>query len=175
VRNYPRSVVVSLMVMTGGGAFIGWSSAQSREPVRERIVGAWRLETRTVRDAKGSVILDPVLGKAPIGRLHYDASGEMMLQMMRQDRKQPISVPAKPEDAKNPRIVLGYDAYFGTFEVNESAGTITHHVEGSLFPEDLGDDFTRKFTLDGDRFTLEFTSPSPQGGITRTLVFRRVR
>ena len=176
MKNYRRSVMISLMLLTCGGALIGWVSAQDKNAVRQRLVGAWRLETRTVRDASGNVILDAVLGKAPSGRLYYDASGVMMLQMMRQDRKQPISVPANPQDAKNPRIVLGYDAYFGTFEVNEAAGTITHHVEGSLFPEDLGKDFTRKFTLDGDSFTLEFSSPAPQGGTsTRTLLFRRAR
>jgi len=172
---YGRCAIITLIVVTCSGAFLAWPSAQSSASVRQRVAGAWRLETRTVRDATGNVIVDRVLGKAPIGRLLYDASGVMMLQMMRQDRKQPISVPPNPADAKNPRIVLGYDAYFGTFEVNESAGTITHHVEGSLFPEDLGEDFTRKFTLDGDRFTLEFTSPAAEGGITRTLVFRRVR
>jgi hypothetical protein len=100
----------------------------------------------------------------------------MTLQMMRQDRTEPMSVPSNPDDAKNPRIVLGYDSYFGTFDVNEAEGTITHHVEGSLFPEDLGKDFKRFFTLDGDVFTLRFTSKSPEGfEVTRTLRFRRSR
>ena len=100
----------------------------------------------------------------------------MALQMMRQERAQAISRPANPADANNPRIVLGYDAYFGTFSVNEADATITHHVEGSLFPEDLGKDFTRFFTLDGDTFTLSFTSKSADGlDLTRTLRFRRSR
>ena len=71
--------------------------------------------------------------------------------------------------------MLGYDSYFGTFQVNESAGMITHHVEGSLFPEDLGKDFQRRFSIDGDTFTLSFTSKSAEGAdITRTLRFRRL-
>ena len=46
---------------------------------------------------------------------------------------------------------------------------MTHHVESSLFPEDLGKDFTRRFRVNGDTFELSFTSPSPDGGgITRT-------
>jgi len=98
------------------------------------------------------------------------------LQMMRQNRTGPMSVPSTPEHAKNPRIVLGYDSYFGTFDVNEAEGTITHHVEGSLFPEDLGKDFKRSFTVDGDTFTLRFTSRAAEGfEVTRTLVFRRAR
>src|SRR6185503_19498447 len=146
----------------------------TRSSVRERIAGAWQLEARTVTQANGATLLDPVLGQQPIGRLFYDASGHMMLQMMRQQRAQAISVPSNAQHAKNPRIVLGYDAYFGTFSVNEAKGTITHHVEGSLFPEDLGKDFTRSFRIEGDTFTLSFTSTSPEGfEVTRTLRFRR--
>jgi hypothetical protein len=94
--------------------------------------------------------------------------------MMRQERAQAISAPANPRDATNPRIVLGYDAYFGTFTVNEADATITHHVEGSLFPEDLGKDFRRSFRIEDGTFTLSFTSKSPEGfDVTRTLRFRR--
>jgi hypothetical protein len=72
------------------------------------MIGAWQLESRTVRHANGQVLVDPVLGTQPIGRLFYDRIGHMMLQLMRQGRAQPISVPPNPQDAKNPRIVLGY-------------------------------------------------------------------
>ena len=101
--------------------------------VAQRIVGAWRLEARTVRRADGMVVSDAVLGEKPIGRLFYDASGVMMLQMMRQGRKEAISKPETPKDAANARVVLGYDAYFGSYTIDERAGTITHRVEGSLF------------------------------------------
>jgi lipocalin-like protein len=154
----------------------------TREPqarsVAPQLAGAWQLTTRTVRRSDGTILDDPVLGKQPLGRLYYDASGVMMLQMMRQGRTAAIGTPANARDATNPRAVLGYDAYFGRYTVDERAGTITHHVEGSLFPEDLGDDFVRRFTLENDTLTLRFTS-QPDGAdrseITRTLVFRRLR
>src|SRR5262245_27649328 len=110
-------------------------SPQAQPDARTRILGAWQLESRTVSGASGER-LDPVLGKQPLGRLFYDASGRMGLQMMRQARAQAMTPPSNPQDAHNPRVVLGYDSYFGTFQVDESARTITHHVEGSLFPED---------------------------------------
>ena len=72
-------------------------------------------------------------------------------------------------------IPVGYDPYFGRYTVDDRSGTVTHRVEGSLFPEDLGKDFVRPFTLDGDTLTLKFTSPAEGGDVTRTLVFRRVR
>jgi len=174
VKARTRIGAIGLILLAGCCAASVELAAQAKGSVREQIVGDWQLESRTVRKANGETLADPVLGTQPIGRLFYSASGHMMLQMMRRDRAKAIGAPSNPQDANNPRVVLGYDAYFGTFTVNESAGTITHHVEGSLFPEDLGKDFTRLFKLEGDTFTLSFTSTSPEGvAVTRTLLFRR--
>ena len=137
-----------------------------------RVVGTWQLMTRTVTRADGSTIVDPVLGEKPTGRLIYDASGVMSLQMMRTGRKEAISSPADARDKTNPRAILGYDSYFGRYTVDEKAGTVTHHVEGSLFPEDLGEDWVRPFILKGDTLTLRLTSAD---GLTRTLIFHRLR
>ena len=54
---------------------------------RQQIVGTWQLMTRTVQRADRTTIVDPVLGEKPMGRLVYDATGHMMLQMMRMGRK----------------------------------------------------------------------------------------
>jgi len=138
----------------------------------QRIVGTWQLVTRTVKRADGSTVIDSVLGEKPTGRLVYDSSGAMSLQMMRTGRKDAISTPANAKDKANPRVILGYDSYFGRYIVDEKAGTVTHHVEGSLFPEDLGDDWVRPFTLNGDTLTLRLTG---EDGLTRTLTFQRMR
>jgi Lipocalin-like domain len=127
-------------------------------PAAQRIVGTWQLMTRTVTRKDG--------------RLVYDASGATMLQMMRTGRKDAISTPADAKDKTNRRVILGYDSYLGHYTVDEKAGTVTHHVEGSLFPEDLGSDWVRPFTLEGDRLTLRLTSAD---GLTRTLIFQRLR
>ena len=71
------------------------------------IVGTWQLMTRTVRRADGTTIVDPVLGEKPTGRLVYDASGAMSLQMMRTGRKDAISTSASPTGKRNPRVILG--------------------------------------------------------------------
>ena len=147
-------------------------AARPATGVAPRIAGTWQLMTRTVTRADGTAIVDPVLGEKPSGQLVYDASGAMMLQMMRAGRKQAISTPANAKDASNARVILGYDSYFGRYTVDEKAGTVTHHVEGSLFPEDLGDDWVRPFTLNGDTLTLRLTG---EDGLTRTLVFQRMR
>ena len=154
----------------------GNSAEQAGRRTRDRIIGAWQLESREVRKAGGEVVRDAVLGAEPVGRLIYDATGHMSLQMMRLDRKQAISTPTNRQDAQNARVILGYDSYFGTFHVDDAAGTVVHNVVGSLFPEDIGKDFVRRLTVEGDRLTLGFTSKSPEGvDVTRTLVFGRLR
>ena len=147
-------------------------AARAAGAAAPRIVGTWELMTRTVTRSDGTTIVDPVLGEKPSGRLVYDASGAMMLQMMRTGRKATISTPGDARNQSNPRVILGYDSYFGRYTVDEKAGTVTHHVEGSLFPEDLGSDWVRPFTLEGDRLTLRLTSAD---GLTRTLIFQRMR
>ena len=67
---------------------------------RQRIVGTWQLVTRTVTRPDGTTIVDPVLGEKPAGRLVYDASGAMSLQMMRTGRKEAISALAGARDTK---------------------------------------------------------------------------
>jgi hypothetical protein len=161
---------LTIVVLCVTGALL---TAQSS--TAQRLVGAWELVSRTVQRADGTILKDAVLGDTPLGRLYYDASGIVSLQMMRLARVDAISKPTTPADATNPRVILGYDSYFGKYTIDERGGTITHHVEGSLFPEDLGKDFVRLFTLSGDTFTLKFTSAGDGGDITRTLVFRRLR
>src|SRR5262245_48569410 len=102
---------VSLLALTCVGALALFTALPLAQPrgAAPQLVGAWQLETRTVERSDGTVLSDPVLGEKPLGRLFYDASGVMMLQMMRQGRTTPISTPANPRDAGNPRVVLGYD------------------------------------------------------------------
>ena len=182
-------VVLGTVLLTGAISHAGSSRAietapeldgQAQAPraatgVAQRIVGAWQLVTRTVRRSDGTVLADLVLGEKPLGRLYYDASGVVSLQMMRLGRSAAIGKPTDPKDSANARVILGYDSYFGRYTVDERAGTITHRVEGSLFPEDLGKDFVRGVTLDGDTLTLTFTSAADGVEVTRTLVFQRLR
>jgi hypothetical protein len=46
-------------------------------------------------------------------------------------------------------------AYFGAYIVDVANGTVTHHVEGSLRPDDTGTDQVRPFRVVGDRLIIE--------------------
>ena len=78
-----------------------------------------------------------------------------------------------PDEIKS--AAEGYVAYFGAYEVNEDEGRIVHHVEGSLYPNWMGDDQMRLFEFSGDALTLK-TPPIAAGGleITGILVWKRV-
>ena len=84
VKTHRRIVAIGFILLVIGCGLPGRASTQSTRGAREQILGAWQLESRTVRKVDGETLLDPVLGQRPIGRLFYDASGNMMLQMMRQ-------------------------------------------------------------------------------------------
>lgn len=71
MKKYKHIVVICLALLASSSGWLALASVQRKESVREQIVGAWQLEARTVRKADGEMLLDPVLGKQPIGRLFY--------------------------------------------------------------------------------------------------------
>jgi len=172
LRSRRTLVVAGFIILTAAFPRAQVKGVAPTAGAAQRIVGTWQLVSRTV-SVNGKTLIDPVLGAQPRGRLSYDAAGAMSLQMMREGRASAITTPADARDKANARVILGYDSYFGTYTVDERAGTVTHHVEASLFPEDVGQHWVRPFKLAGDTLTLSFTSPAD--GVTRTLVFRRTR
>jgi hypothetical protein len=74
------------------------------------------------------------------------------------------------------QTVLGYDAYFGTYTVDEEKGIVTHHLESALFPGDIGKNIKRAFTISADRLTIRFSTTTNEGiPVTRTLVWTRMK
>ena len=57
-----------------------------------------------------------------------------------------------------------YFGYFGTYSVDTNSRLVTHRVEGAWFPNLVGTDQARQYTLDGASLTLE--GPLP-GGTSR--------
>jgi hypothetical protein len=77
-----------------------------------------------------------------------------------------------PEEIK--AAYEGYTAYFGTYEVNEQEGTVTHRVRGSLFPNWVGQEQKRFFEFSGNGPALK-TPPIRAAGamVTGILVWER--
>ena len=129
-----------------------------------RFVGTWRLISAEFRRADGEVL--HLYGHDPVGMLVYDAQGHMIGQIMRRDRPE---LPAGKQVANAledyQAILKGYVAYFGSYEVDVVAGTVTHHVQGSLIPDWVGAGQVRLFAFAGERLTLR-TPPTPLRGTT---------
>jgi hypothetical protein len=109
--------------------------------LKDEIIGTWKLGSRTIRQANGSESFAPSYGPNPVGYITYDSVGHMSIQQMRPDRPK--------KDTTD-----GYEAYFGTYTVDEQKKTVTHHIEGDLSPERVGKDFQRDLEINGDDLML---------------------
>jgi len=111
-----------------------------------RFIGTWRLVS--IQADSGSVNR----GRSPTGYIYYDATGHMGVQIQ-PDRKRASWRGRTPTAEEALDAARGYTAYFGTWTVDEKAGTITHHREGALNFDVV--DYVRRFIFDGnDRLTL---------------------
>jgi hypothetical protein len=69
--------------------------------------------------------------------LIYTRDGHMSVQLM---------YPESANSLSNEYVLNGYEASFGSYDVDESAHTVTHHVQGSVTRDLLvGKDLPRKF------------------------------
>lgn len=160
--------------MTGGRTFAADASDQ--------IIGTWSLVSRQTVTLDGRVIVDPGLSATPFGLLIYDRSGHVAAQLSRPNRTVEIigeecADAAKAKGAEeNARTIFGYDAYFGTYTIDKKHAIITHHLEGALFPGDVGKSISRQFSISGDRLTIKFRTTMADGTpVDRDLLFKRLK
>lgn len=122
-------------------------------PVRQRLIGCWRLISYRMQSASGDSSYP--LGEDPLGQLAYDACGRMSAHLMRRD---PAPFADKnlfaAQAAEKSRAWSGYMGYWGTFTVDEAAQTVNHLVEGAWFPNMVGTIQVRGYSFDGDLLTL---------------------
>jgi hypothetical protein len=77
--------------------------------------------------------------------------------------------------ANNSRARGGYDAYFGTYEVDDSAGTVTQRLLGALSNENVGMVLTREMRIAGNRLTISLRTTTSGGEpATRILTWNRI-
>src|SRR3990167_5303780 len=108
------------------------ATAAARNP----LVGTGKPVSSEERAASGKPVTPLDYGPNPVGILMYDDTGHMSVHAMRRGRPRLGSDDihrATPEQAK--AAFVGYNGYFGTYEVDQRAGVVIHHVEGSLIPD----------------------------------------
>jgi hypothetical protein len=136
--------------------------------MRDRLIGNWRLvsyETNETEGRRGKPYGDAV------GRLMYDAGGNMAGQVMRPGRAR---VERGGGNAQQVRAAyLGYIAYFGTYEVAADGESVVHHVQGALNPAWTDGDQVRRMRFDGERLVLTADVEKSGETVTHVLTWER--
>jgi hypothetical protein len=121
-------------------------------------VGVWQLVSCEAVRQNGRRV--PIYGKKPVGRLCYDANGNMSVQIMRAGRRPLPSGTKHTSEWEEMRAAYeGYEAYFSTYSVDTARGTIHHTVIGSLYPNWTGTVQTRLFEFQGNNRLVLRTEP----------------
>jgi len=131
------------------------STTANRGSLRKQLIGRWNVVS--MEALNGDAVEYP-MGRNVTGVITYDHTGHVDVQIMRGDRPRFASGDVDGGTlAELSAAVSGYTAYFGTYSVDESAGVVTHHVAGSLFPNWVGTEQRREISIHGDQ--LRLTSP----------------
>jgi hypothetical protein len=136
-------------------------------PVKERLLGTWSLVSFVSFDANGT----SRPGAYDVGRVVYEASGQMSAQLMNSANK---SDTAPSTDTDRSTAYRRYLGYYGPFMVDELAGIVIHHVIASSNPSWVGSDQVRYYELSEDNNKLTL-SVKNQGRVTGTLVWERIK
>ena len=148
---------LTLLVFAALNGLSGSQSAEKKDAIsgsaREKLVGAWRLVSL---EAPGS---DSKTNRATDlkGMLLYTRDGHMSVQLM---------YPKSASGLTNDYVKNGYEASFGSYEVNEQARTVTHHVQGSITEGLVGKDLPRAFQFSDRRLIIKSTRPDEPWSVT---------
>jgi hypothetical protein len=142
-------------------------------PLSQSLIGTWRLVSREDRTASGERRVDPGLGADPIALLVYDRGGNFAAQFMKRDRQSAPAATAR-SGPNNSQAVGGYDAYFGSYTVDDAAGTVTQRLLGALSAENVGMVLTRSMQVSGGELVIQLDTVSADGTpVVRTLRWTR--
>ena len=106
---------------------------------REKLIGAWHLVHINSPGPNGAEMDMP----QPLGMLVYSSDGNVSVQLM---------YPKSQHELNNQYVRDGYEASFGSYQIDEATHTLTHHVQGANTGDLLvGQDLPRlyQFTKDG--------------------------
>src|SRR5579871_763053 len=137
-----RRTVISALSLTPLALAGATASAE-----RKKFIGTWKLVSGVSKDEVTGEVRYP-WGREPVGRLFYEESGRMFAQLMNPGRRSvggasnrgaaSAIATASADDIRE--MLTGFNAYFGTFDVDESSLTVIHHLQSALIPSWVGTD-----------------------------------
>jgi hypothetical protein len=113
--------------------------------IRRKLQGAWRYIGTRLNGQNWD------RGANPKGMIYYGPHGEMSVQIAPDVARTRAANVMTPDEAF--LALKDYIAYFGTYSIDEAAGTVTHHRQATIQPGDAGD-FVRRIEFIGDRLVL---------------------
>jgi lipocalin-like protein len=147
--------VLFAMNPTPGSALPGSEDRDGNQSVKNRFVGAWRLVSLQTSGPDGQIQKTD-----STGMFVFTRDGHASVQVM--DRNPQPQAAAGPEQYSHG----GYEATFGTYEVDETARTLTFHVEGALVRGLIGKDLPRYFEFSGNQLIVKSTRPEERWRVT---------
>jgi Lipocalin-like domain len=132
----------ALAIITAIAGLTQAQSVKKQAGDREKLIGAWHLAHIDAPGPDGKPIPIP----QPIGMLIYTSDGHMSVQLM---------YPKSANAQSNEYVQDGYEASFGSYDVDEATHTVTHHVQGSVTRDLLvGKDLPRVYQLTRDGYLI---------------------
>jgi Lipocalin-like domain len=126
----------------------GVSQSDSKESAREQLIGSWRLAWDEEEAADGKMVRPDQTGV-----IMYTRDGHMAVQiMLPEGQSAPGTNPVKYDQGS-------YEAYYGTYDVDEAAHTVTHHVQGALVRALIGKNLARVYRFEGKQLILKSSRP----------------
>ena len=148
----------------------GTAVPANAQTLKQQLVGTWTFVSSTTKLPNGS----PAWGTNPKGLLIFTENGHFSSQIVRSDLPKFASknrAQGTPEE--NKAVVQGSIGTFGTYTVDETKKTYTLKFEGSSFPNRVGAEQTRPFTIAGDE--LKVTNPSTTVGGSSDIIYKRAK
>src|SRR5712672_2575422 len=147
-----RRIILSTLSLA---PFAYAAAASSNE--RKKFIGVWKLVSGVAKHEVTGEVRYP-WGTKPVGRLSYDDAGRVFAQLMNPGRRSvggmanrgAAAAIATASAGDMREMLTGFNAYFGTFDVDEPARTVIHHLQSALIPSWVGTDQRRKYEFVGN-------------------------
>lgn len=141
--------VVSLFI--GMIAMTLSSEVRAAGNIRDHFVGAWRLAWLEEEGSDGKIHRADCTGL-----LVYTRDGHMSVQVMYRNPQA-----AQQTNSATPVQYAqgGYEASFGTYQIDEGAHIFNYHVDGALVRTLIGQDLPRAFEFSGKQLLIKSTHP----------------
>jgi hypothetical protein len=153
---------------------LGAAGAAAQPP--PEFVGAWRLVSMARPDSAGRMV--PTWDDHPAGLIVYTADGHVSAQLY-DSRRAKLGVRWDTASAAVAKAAFaGAITYYGRYAVDQTAGTVTHTVEGAMTPDWIGTKLVRAYRVLGpDRLELRVltSGDGPRGRTGTVLVWERSR